>query len=226
MYRAYSRAILEQPDYVQKRLEKDINQFPTRLAKTPIISAEDAYASRRTEGERRETKETETNFNRTLGVGSRRIAGITSDEVMNCIRNLQDMLSVDPQMYEEMMRLAYLRLRVINAFARHLYPQWPMVLEWAMLMKMNTKAFIPIRCLTENPQKSIGQPIYLASCFRGGVYLPGADGALYLSVAEKGSITAAGLFWQKVDNSLYGTAGLAIGKKVLKHDLRTFEIGI
>lgn len=162
-------------------------------------------------------RDTELNFKRTIGIGSRRIAGITSDEVLTCIRNLGTMLHVDPSLYQEMVRLAELRVHVINRFARQVHPEWPMVLEWIMLLQMQHSKFKPIRCLSENPNKSAGEPIYKASCFRPGIYLPGSNGFLYLSVSlNNAAADPTSSFWQKVDTSLYGEAGLTMGNETMK----------
>lgn len=153
---------------------------------------------------------------RTAGIGMRRMAPISSDEVMNCIRNVRETISVDPGVLKELLRLAYMRVKVYNAFARHVYPEWPMVVEWSMLNKMKNRSYVPVRCLAENPKKSIGQPIYKASCFLGGQYLPGTDGKLYLSVSEDYGVGSYAKHWQLVDENTYASAGMAIGKKMLE----------
>ena len=146
-----------------------------------------------------------------------RIAPISPDEIMNCIRTVQKRLHVDPETLNELFRLAYSRARIVSSLARHVYPEFPTLIEWSMLRKMMIKWHYPVKCLIANAGSATGEPKYQASCFRPGTLMMGAHGpnTLYVAVGRGGETSgeATALRWMRIRDDGYSGTGKRLAER-------------
>lgn len=75
---------------------------------------------------------------------------------------------------------ANLRVRIINAAARKSYPDYPTLVEWAMLRSLAKGTHRPVSALILNIKPK--EPKYSAIGFRQGTVLPGKTGKLYRAI--------------------------------------------
>lgn len=146
-----------------------------------------------------------------------RLYPISGDEVLNCIRVVQRELDVNPEMWQQLLRLAFTRAKIVNAFARQVYPDYPTLLEWSMLRKMMHNWHFPISCLEQNPGAIRGEPKYKPKCFRPGTILPGSQtNKLYVAT---GAVRVAGrephaTGWLMLRDTDYTATGCKFAKKM------------
>jgi hypothetical protein len=155
-----------------------------------------------------------------------RMAPISPDEIMNCIRTVQKRLHVDPETLNELFRLSYSRARIVSSLARHVYPEFPTLIEWSMLRKMMIKWHYPVKCLIANAGASTGEPKYQASCFRPGTLMMGADGpnTLYVAVGRSGSEggETTALRWMRIRDDGYSGTGKRLAERCAQDVYKQF----
>lgn len=146
----------------------------------------------------------EKQYHATIGSGNRRVQPATTFDVLNCIRKLGNDLKAPSTVYQEMARLAFFRVRALNALARHLHPSFPKLADWAMMARLKGGCFSPLTCLKANPRaQSTGEPEFAAKCFAAGNYMIGTDEKLYISASAQGNVNVPAVRWQKVKESEY-----------------------
>lgn len=147
-----------------------------------------------------------------------RLFPVSGDEVLSCIRTVQRELHVNPDAWKQLLRMAFLRAKIVNSFARQIYPDYPTLLEWSMLRKMMHNWHFPISCLEENPGSIRGEPKYKAKCFRPGTILPGQMDKLYVATGSQRipmSKEPSATSWLMLRGDQYTQTGMSFGRKML-----------
>ena len=152
-----------------------------------------------------------------LHITNSRLSPISPDEIMNCIKTVQKRLHVDPEALNELFRFSYARARIVSALARHVYPEFPTLIEWSMLRKMMLKWHYPVKCLEVNARSVNGEPKYMAQCFKVGTLMPGSDTkALYVAVgrAKSGNVEHATRWMRLREESAYSRTGATLMQRI------------